>query len=151
MADIYNSTPGTLVKTTTDNPAFLTLEGLDLGNVALATSFRVDRAQDVQHVKTLSKDIYSYAFGESMGKIQIGGMLFYANCDEKNRTQIKDINDFYANNNLYNKGSALNCTIGGSTSFRCYLENISIALEASPYNFATFGLGLSVIPNNRGR
>ena len=72
MLNIYTSTPGTLVKTSTATAAFLSLDGLALGNVALATSFRVDRAQDVQHVKTLSKDIYSYAFGESMGKIQIG-------------------------------------------------------------------------------
>lgn len=149
MANIYKSTPGALVKQQVKQPAFLSLDGLALGDVALVTSFRVDRAQDVQHVKTLSRDIYSYAFGESIGKIQIGGMLFLANCSGKSATSISDLNEFYSNNNLYAKGSSLTCTIGSGTSFKCYLENISISLEASAYNSGSFGLGFSVISSDQ--
>lgn len=148
MANIYKSIPGTLIKQQVKQPAFLTVEGLALGDVALATSFRVDRAQDVQHVKTLSRDIYSYAFGESIGKIQIGGMLFLATCSGKSATSISDINEFYSNNNIYTKGSSLTCTIGSGTSFKCYLENISVSIEASAYNSGSFGLGFSVLSSD---
>ena len=145
MADIYKSTPGALIKQQVKQPAFLTLDGLALGDVALITSFRVDRSQDVQHVKTLSRNIYSYAFGESIGKVQIGGMLFLSTCDVRTSSGISNLNDFYSKYNLYTRGSALTCTIGSSTSFRCYLENISISLEASAYNSGSFGLGFSVV------
>jgi hypothetical protein len=151
MANLYNSKPGSLVKTTIASPTFMTIDGLDLrSNKLVVTSFKLDRGQDVQHQKTLSSEIYTYAFGESIGRIQVGGLLFFGSCDGISAESVTKINSFYSSNNLYTKNGPTKVAIGSGNAFQCYLENLSIVADASPYNMGSFNLGFSVIPK-KGR
>lgn len=146
MANIYRSTPGALVKSSVRQPSFLTVSGLDFGDKMIATNFKLDRGQDMQHQKTLSQEIYSYAFGEAMGRIQVGGMIFFGGCNGPSSAGVSRINGYYSGNNAFAKKSSVTCTIGGQSAFKCYLENLSILVEASAYNTGSFSLGFSVIP-----
>lgn len=149
MADLYKSRPGALVKTSIPTPTFLTVQGLKLsGGKIMATSFKLDRSQDVQHQKTLSKDLYSYAFGESMGRVQVGGLLFFGQCGggASSAAAIGVVNSFFNANNIYTKKGPVICTVGSGNSFKCYLENLSVNGEAGPYNMGSFNFGFSTIP-----
>jgi hypothetical protein len=150
MADLYQSKPGTLIKTSIAQPAMMTIDGLQMGSKMIATSFKLDRNQDVQHQKTLSQDIYSYAFGEAMGRIQVGGLLFFGDCSGVSAAAISQINSFYSKSNIFAKKGALTCTIGSGNAFQCYLESVSVVAEASPFNIGSFSLGFSVIPPSGG-
>ena len=147
MADLYRSKPGTLIKSTVSHPAFVTVTGLQLGTKMIATGFKLDRNQDMQHQKTMSQDIYSYAFGEAMGRVMIGGLLFFGDCNGVSASAISQINKFYSSANAYVKKGPVTCTIGSNAAFRCYLENLSVVAEGSAFNIGSFSLGFSVIPS----
>lgn len=146
MADLYQSKPGTLIKSSIARPSFVTISGLSFGTKMIATGFKLDRNQDVQHQKTLSQDIYSYAFGESVGRVMIGGLLFFGDCGGVSAAALQKVNSFYSENNVYTKKGAVTCTIGSGNAFKCFLENLSIVAEASAFNIGSFSLGFSMIP-----
>ena len=71
--------------------------------------------------------------------------MFFGDCDGTSAAAIGQINDYYSDNNVFTKGSAVTCTIGSGNAFKCYLENLSVVVEASAYNTGSFSLGFSVI------
>ena len=150
MSDLYSAQAGTLIKSGVSNPSFLTVDGLDdllKGGKMLATSFRLDRGQDVQLLKTLSNLYYVYAFGEAPGKILIGGLLFFADCNSPggNSSVVQDINSYYEQNNAYNKDGVIRIAAGGA-SYSGILTNLSMAADMTPYNYASFSLAFILIP-----
>lgn len=150
MADLYRAKAGTLIKSSVGVPSFVSVEGLDTllrGGRMLGTSFRLDRGQEVQFLKTLSHLYYIYAFGEAPGKIMVGGLVFFADCTDPsgNAQIIGDINKFYDENNAYDRQGPIRIAAGGA-SFSCLLTNLSISGDMTPYNYASFSMAFTFIP-----
>ena len=131
----------------------VTVDGLDdqlTRGMLLATSLKVDRVQDVQYQKTLAGTIYAYAFGEGMGRIQLGGYAFFADCSDGGlTTALSDLNAYYDQNNVYARNDPVMIAVG-DIAFTTYLETLSIAVEENPFNFGAFNLLFSVLPNTGG-
>ncbi len=150
MADIYKSVAGAVVRSQAVAPSFISIEGLDFeGSKLLLTSISITKAQEVQFLKTLGKLYYIYAFGESPGSVQIGGLLFFTGCESKNgaatNTGIADVLRFYEESNAYAKGSPIRIS-GGGVSFRCILNGMAINGDMNAYNYASFSLSFTIIP-----
>lgn len=150
MADLFKSSSGSVVKSTTGSPSFLQVDGLDLnGGMMMLTSLRIDRGQDIQVLKTLSNLYYLYAFGESPGRVLVGGLIFFTNCGAKSTTgeMVGKINSYYDANNAYAKRGPTRIA-GGGVSFRCVLNGLSISGDMTPYNYASFSLSFTLIPSS---
>lgn len=150
MADFYSYKPGTLITIPSSNQggaSILSLSDLFPSPLLVGTTFNLDRTQDVEYQKTLTGLIYAYAFGEAVGRLQIGGLLFFESCDGSGGGQaaIKVINDYYDKNNVYARTSPIVAGIGG-VSFSCYLETLSANLESSEFNYGSFNLMFSKLP-----
>lgn len=72
--------------------------------------------------------------------------MFFGDCSGSSFKALDTINKYYSDNNAFTKGSTVTCTIGSHNAFKCYLENLSVNVEASAYNTGSFSLGFSVIP-----
>lgn len=150
MADFYSYSPGTLIKIPTgqQGASLLTLDGL-IGNASapllIGTTFGLDRVQDVEYQKTLTGIIYAYAFGEGVGRIQVGGLLFFAGCDGGGQSGIKALDDYYSKNNIYTRTPPIIASIGG-VQVSGYLETMSANLESSEFNYGSFNLIMSRLP-----
>ena len=150
MPTLYKAYPGTLAKQPITGATFIHLDGFDSilqGGRLVATTFRMGRNQDSQYSKTLSSKIFAYAFGESLGRVEIGGLIFFADCGGPTSQAIQDVNDYYSQYNIYTRDSPVIVSFGGS-SFSCYLENMHIQAESSEYNYGSFAFGLTKIPQN---
>ena len=152
MPSIFTANAGALTRLPVASTSTLvTVDGLDAQltqGMLLATSLKVDRVQDVQYQKTLAGTIYAYAFGEGMGRIQLGGYAFFADCESGSMTTaISDLNAYYDQNNVYARNDPVMIAVGG-TAFTTYLETLSIAIEENPFNFGAFNLLFSVLPNS---
>lgn len=150
MADLFRANAGTLIRNQVRTASFISIDGLDAllrGGRMLGTSFRLDRGQDFQMLKTLSNVYYTYSFGEAPGKISVGGLLFFAECGNTglNTSVVGDINSFYENNNSYNRLEPVRIACGGA-SFRTLLTNLSVASDSNPQNYASFNLSFTLIP-----
>jgi hypothetical protein len=150
MSDLYKSVAGTVVRTKVDSPSFVSVDGMDgilRGGKMLLTSIRVDRAQDVQFLKTLSNLYYIYAFGEAPGKVQIGGLLFFADCESKSidGSSVGEINKFYEEKNVYANNGSIRIA-GGGVSLNCVLTGLSVAADMNAYNYASFSMAFTMIP-----
>jgi hypothetical protein len=150
MSDLYKSVSGAVIKSGVSNPSFLSVDGMDgilRGGKMLLTSIRIDRAQDVQFLKTLANLYYIYAFGEAPGKVQVGGLLFFADCGSKsvNGNSVGEINSFYEGNNAYAKDSSIRIA-GGGVSLNCILTGMSVAGDMNAYNYASFSMSFTMIP-----
>lgn len=151
MADLFKSVSGSVIKSGVSSPTFITVDGLDgllKGGKLLLTSIRIDRAQDVQFLKTLSNLYYIYAFGEAPGKVNISGLLFFSDCGSKSISggSIGQINSFYESNNAYSKKGTIQISGGDGMSFKTILTGLSISGDMTPYNYASFSLSFSLIP-----
>jgi hypothetical protein len=151
MADLFQSVSGAVIKSKTNSPTFLSVDGLDQllkGGKLLLTSIRITRAQDVQFLKTLSNLYYIYAFGESPGTIQVGGLVFFSDCNSKSISgdSIGEINKFYDDNNAYEKKGTTRISGGNGMSFNTILTGVSISGDMTPYNYASFSLSFTLIP-----
>ena len=150
MPSIFAASAGVLVRTpVADISTLVTVDGLD-GQLSqgslLATSLKLDRAQDVQYQKTLAGTIYAYAFGEGVGRFQLGGYVFFADCTPgANNDAISQLNDYYDQNNISARPDPVLIAVGGK-AFHTYLETFSIAVEENPFNFGAFNLLFSVLP-----
>jgi hypothetical protein len=152
MADLYTASAGTLITSRVSSPAFISADALDDlldGGFMMATSFRIDRGQDVQILKTLSNLYYVYAFGEAPGKILIGGLLFFSDCTDPSGQSdiIEQLNSYFDQNNIYDLNSPVTISIGGAT-YQALLTNLSVAADMTPYNYASFSLGFTLLPKD---
>lgn len=113
----------------------------------LLTSIKIDRAQEVQIVKTLSNLYYIYAFGESPGRVLVGGLLFLADCGSKSVTGriIGDLNSAYEAKCAYANSQPVRIS-GGGAVFRTILTGFSVSGDMSPNNQAAFSLSFTIIP-----
>lgn len=112
----------------------------------ISTTFSLTRGQDVEYQKTLSRALYAFAFGESVGQVKLGGLLFFSSCDSgANAESVDAINSFYEENNVYEKSEPLIIGIGG-LSLDCYLEAMAVSVESSEFNYGNFSLVFSKIP-----
>ncbi len=150
MADLYKSSAGAIVKSTVGSPSFISVDGFDgllRGGKMLVTSIKIDRAQEVQIIKTLSNLYYIYAFGESPGRVMIGGMIFFANCGSRSVTGdiVGQLNSTYESKCAYNNSSPVRISGGGAT-FRTILTGFSISGDMNPHNQAAFSLSFTTIP-----
>jgi hypothetical protein len=150
MSDLFKSVSGTVIKSQVSDPSFISVDGMDSilrGGKMLLTSIRLDRAQDVQIIKTLSNLYYIYAFGEAPGKVQIGGLLFFADCQSKavNGSSVGEINQFFEQNNVYAKNESIRIA-GGGVSLNCLLTGLSLAADMNAYNYASFSMTFTMIP-----
>jgi hypothetical protein len=153
MPSIFQSHAGALTRLPISSAsALVTVDGLDAAlnqGMLLATSLKLDRAQDVQYQKTLAKTIYAYAFGEGVGRMQLGGYVFFTDCASGSvNAAIHDINAYYDANNIYARADPVMIAVGGS-AFSAYLETLSIAIEENPFNFGAFNLLFSVLPKSQ--
>lgn len=151
MADLYRQTAGALIKTSEVSPAFLMVDGLPelRSDFLLATRFGIVRAQATQYVKSLSNLIYIYAFGEIPGKIDIGGIALFRTCSAQTDA-IRFLNDYYSENNIYNRDSAIRITIGGA-AFSVFLEQMAITGEQNPFNIASFQMQFTFVGKSQSR
>jgi len=146
MSDIFGAKPGTLIKMksgVSGGAALISLSGIFPSSVLIGTSFHQDRTQDVEIQKSLTGIMYAYAFGEGAGKISVGGMVFFYSCD--GGSAVKELNDYYEQNNIYAKSSPTIIGIGNA-SFPGYLDALSISVESADYNYGGFNLSFLTIP-----
>ena len=143
---LFGAKPGTLIEMKSDfnGAALITLSGLFPSTILIGTSFHQDRTQDTDTQKSLTGIIYAYAFGEAVGKISVGGMLFFYNCVGK-EAPIKELNDYYNKNNIYTKTDPVIIGIG-SAALPGYLETMSISVENADFNYGGFNLTFLTIP-----
>lgn len=150
MADLYKSSSGAVVKTSVGSPSFISVDGFDSllrGGKMLLTSIKIDRAQEVQIIKTLSNLYYIYAFGEAPGRVMIGGMIFFADCGSGSVSGdiIGKLNKAYDSNNAYAKSSVK--ISGGGATFNTILTGFSVSGDMNPYNQAAFSLSFTIVPS----
>ena len=151
MSDLFRARAGTLIRSTVSSPRFITVDGLDemlRGGKMLGTSFRLDRGQDVLPLKTLNNLYYLYAFGESPGKILIGGLIFFSNClSTSDQSQvIKDLNSYYKGNNAFTKPTPTRITVSSSSDssnvigdLNSYYEHHNAYAKSTPTRIAVGG------------
>lgn len=113
----------------------------------LVTSVRVNRQQEVQFLKTLSSAFYIYAFGESPGSVNVGGLIFFRECGGNIAGTIADLNAYYESHNAYARGTVVGVAVGGA-SFPCLLTAMSISGDMTPYNYVSFSLGFTFVPRS---
>jgi len=143
MADLYQSNAGSVTVTGVDTPGFLRLDGGDIlsRQIMLITSVKVDRNEEVQTLKTLSNLYYLYSFGESPGRIMIGGILFLTPCNSSGGSSatVSQLNQWYEQNRAYNKQTPISISIGTAV-FKGVLTNFSVSAEMTQFNVAGFNL-----------
>lgn len=153
MADLYRAVAGTLIKSGIDSGGgFISVSGMDsvlAGGRMLVTSIRVNRQQEIQFLKTLSSAFYIYAFGESPGSVNVGGLIFFRDCNGSGFSGISALNAYYETNNAYAKGGMVGVAVGGA-SFPCLLSAFSISGDMTPYNYVSFSMGFTMVPRSSG-
>lgn len=147
MADLYKGIRGTVVKST-DATGFASLDGLTSGQFLIITSFSVTRNQVTQYVKTLDDKVFGYAWGEGVGQIQVGGIIFIADCETPNSSGFSQVDGFYSSKNVYKSSGPITLSIGDKT-FLGYLENMTISAEMNEFNFGQFSLTFSIIKSGQ--
>ena len=152
MSDLFQSSSGAVVKTSVGSASFISVDGFDQilrGGKMLLTSIKIDRAQDIQIIKTLSNLYYLYAFGESPGRVMIGGFMFLADCGSKAVTGdiLGQLNSAYESKNAYNSDSPVRIA-GGGVSFKTVLTGFSVSGDMNPSNQAAFSLSFTIIPSS---
>lgn len=147
MADIFNSKPGALIKVPiSGGAAILTLPGLLGNSLILGTTGSIDRVQDVEYQKSLTGLIYAYAFGEGVGKLQVGGMIFFGGGCGSGIGGLDAVNSYYEQNNIYVRPSPIAIGFGG-VSLSGHLESMTISLESSEFSYGSFSLSFSRLPD----
>lgn len=152
MSDLFQSSSGAVVKTSVGGASFISVDGFDQilrGGKMLLTSIKIDRAQDVQIIKTLSNLYYLYAFGESPGRVMIGGFMFLANCGSRSVSGeiLGQLNSAYESKNAYNSSQPVRIA-GGGVSFKTVLTGFSVSGDMNPSNQAAFSLSFTIIPSS---
>lgn len=152
MADLYEAQAGTVIKSVVTSPAFISIDGFDSairGGKILMTSLRIERGQGVQVLRTLGNLYYIYAFGETPGRVMVGGMMFFSDCRSGAGSPLAEVNAYYTANNAYNRQEPVTIAAGGA-AFSCILTNLSISGDMTPFNYASFSLSFVLMPASSG-
>ncbi len=152
MADLYEAQAGVVIKSTVTSPSFISIDGFDnsiRGSKILMTSLRVERSQGVQVLRTLGSLYYIYAFGETPGRVMVGGLMFFSDCGGSGGNPMARVNSYYSGNNAFDRREPVSVAAGG-VAFSCILTNLSISADMTPFNYASFSMSFILMPANRG-
>jgi hypothetical protein len=117
------------------------------GSILLA-SVQVSRQESLQHIKTMTNNVYTYAFGELPGSMQIGGIIIFVNACGGAGGSMSTPNNFYDQKRAY-RGLTVYVGVGG-VGFRACLTNLILQAEAGPFPHGRFTLGFTVLPRQGG-
>lgn len=150
MSSLYKAVGGSVIRSQLSSPTFISVDGMDSllrGDKMMLTSIRINRSQDVLLVKTLANLYYIYSFGEAPGKVEIGGLMFFADCrsNSVDGSAIGMLNDYYDQNNAYAKDTPVRIA-GGGVSFSCILQGFSVNAEMNEFNYAAFSMSFILVP-----
>jgi len=151
--DIFSVTnAGRVIKTRATSRGFVTLGdgGILQGTRLLCTGVKFERSQAIQTSQTLNNTLFAYAFGEQPGRVFVSGIVFLGEeqCGGDSSNAIKQLNDYYAANNAYTRGSFLDVVIGG-VAFQVLLQGFAFVAEMTPYNYGSFSLSFVMIPSKK--
>jgi hypothetical protein len=145
MANLFVAKRGALMRDDPDKtPSLMTIDGIDMASaLMLVTLIQIERNQVTQYIKTLDSMNFGYAWGEGPGVISVAGLIFFSGiCDASPKMKIVD---FYEANNVYTKGAPIEVSISDYTT-EGYLESLQISAEQNEYNYGTFTLRFTILP-----
>lgn len=145
MSELFKAIRGTLVNNELSNTTLVTVEGLDTKQFLMLSDVRASRNEVVQYLKTLDNSNYGYAWGEGPGSITVSGLIFFVNECSISGAGFQKINDYFDQNNVYNKNETIKIAIGDA-AFNGYLVSFSVAAEQNEFNYGSFTLQFTILP-----
>jgi hypothetical protein len=113
---------------------------------AATTTVNLDLNTKFQINESLNQDIYMLVFGEQVRSIKLGLLVFEDACDIPNKKKgIGAILEWWDNNNLFNRSSSVNVTIGGNTT-KAYISNLSANMQDPEERIWIVSIGLLGVP-----
>jgi hypothetical protein len=150
MATLIKSIAGSVFVERIEGPQYMSVSGISIfskGSVLLS-SVTVSRRESLQHIKTMTNNVYTYAFGELPGQVQVGGVIIFLDACGGVAGSMSWPNDYYSRKRAY-VGKSTYIGIGGA-GFRAVLTGLDMAAEAGPFPHGRFTLGFTVIPRAGG-
>ena len=146
MAKLLKAKAGSVFIEEADGPQYFTIQGIRLiDNPAfILTRIRIARQESLQHIKTMTSKVYTYAFGELPGQVSVGGIMFFTNSCGVKKGKFGDINKYYEERRAY-KGLSRYIAIGGA-AFKVTMSSLEITAEASGLPFGQFSINYTILP-----
>ena len=153
MATLFVTHPGQVVAFTEIGALPLTvfLEGWQSFPAfrAAITQISGQSMGSFQFLHTLKQFIYVYVFGERIGEMTIGGMLFSESCTGGGaQTGVEQIADYYNRFRIARYGTPLTIQIGtsGSARVRGFLTGMRIDVTDPQHQLGQFALRFNTLP-----
>lgn len=146
MANLFRSTAGEVTVDNYSGPQYMQVSGVPGIKSGILSSVRISRNEVVQHIKTLTAAVYSYAFGEGVGKVSVSGILFL-NSLCVGSASMGDINRQYDRNRVFSRPVPIILGIGGA-SLKAILVGLDMGAEASATPTAQFSMSFDILPTD---
>lgn len=150
MATLIKSKAGSVFVESIEGPQYMSVSGVNVfsNSSILLSSIRVSRRESLQHIKTMTNRVYTYAFGEMPGQVQIGGTVIFLSACGGASGNFAMPDDYFESKRAY-KGKTIFVGVGGA-SFKAALTSLDITAEAGPFPHGKFVLGFTTIPRAGG-
>lgn len=117
MAHIFPIRPGHVARIDEESPGVpfsVSAEGLDESIHALLTSIGIGGQANVQFMHTLRNLVYIYVFGERVGTMELGGILFRRYCDVSGIDEhgLEQMIDYYNEFGISRRGRPVDVAVG---------------------------------------
>lgn len=149
MATLFRSVAGSVFLERIDGPQYMSVSGIPVfsNSSVLLSSVKVSRRESIQSIKTMTNNVYTYAFGEMPGQAQVSGVIIFLSCGGIGGS-LRIPDDYYDRKRAY-KGLTTYIGIGG-TGFRVCLTGLDMSAEAGPFPHGRFSLGFTILPRQGG-
>lgn len=150
MATLFRSIAGSVFLDRIDGPQYMSVSGVPIFSSAsiLLSGVQVARKESLQHIKTMTNNVYTYAFGELPGQVRISGVIIFVGCGGIPAGSFASPNGYYNANRAY-RGRTVYVGVGGA-GFRCALSGLQLQAEAGPFPHGNFTLDFTILPRQGG-
>jgi hypothetical protein len=150
MAQLIKSHAGSVYVENIEGPQYMSVSGVGLfgGGSFLLSGIKISRRESIQHIKTMTNQVFTYAFGELPGSVQIEGIIIFLNACGGAAGTMGGPNAYYDGRRAY---SGLTTYVGvGGAGFKAALTGLDMSADAGPFPYGRFSLGFTIIPRNGG-
>lgn len=155
--DIFSTDPGTVVLAEVSDGTPMNLYVDNWGGYnsfrSIITGFRVQLRGGAQFMHTLNEFIYVYTFGERMGQVSLSGLSFYQDCQDFDEALqgvpdhgLEEVIGYYGFNRVNERVLPVTIVLGTTTSFDCFLTDMSADLVDTERVLGNWTLNLAAIP-----
>ena len=150
MATLLRSVAGSVFLERIDGPQYMSVSGIPIfssGSILL-NEVTIARQESLQHIKTMTNNVFTYAFGELPGQVRIGGVIIFIGSCGQPAGSLATPNSYFSSHRAY-RGRTSVIGVGGA-SFKVCLSGLQFSATAGPFPHGKFSLYFTLLPRQGG-